>query len=334
MLCGKTALKSIARFAKKHQEELAQCLPLPRGKVPSYSTFQRLSQHLPIESLCKNFNCWMAQHIKTEDIAIDGKSIRSTITNATNSEQSFTSLVSFFGQKSQLIRQVGVLENNKRSEIHLVQELIQKLQINQAVFTLDALHCQKKTVSKITSSNNGYIIAVKQNQPRLHQSIVNQCKTIPSDAWSWKQTGHGHDTKCRLKVWLADDNMKKEWSSLQAYASVRRQGMRDGKFFDTTTYYITSEPMSAWCLAQRIRAHRKIENTLHWTKDVVLNEDECGLTDSQSAANMAIIRNISFNLLVMAGYQSISQGISAMGEKIKTLWKTIVGDERKFMFDK
>ena len=67
-------------------------------------------------------------------------------------------------------------------------------------------------------------------------------------------------------------------------------------------FTIASEVMSAWRFAKRIRHHRLIENTLHWTKDVVLHEDTCGLKKPISAVNMAVVRNISFNLLVMDGY--------------------------------
>jgi len=182
----------------------------------------------------------------------------------------------------------------------------------------------KKTVDSITESGNGYVIAAKMNQPNLHKAIEAKTETKPLDAYSWKQTGHGHDTQCRIKLWEADDEMKHLWSGLQHYISVRRRGIRDGKAFDTVTFYISSETLSAWRFAQLIRDHRKIENTLHWTKDVVLNEDNCGLVTSQQAANMAVIRDISFNLHVMNGHPSISQGISAMGEKVKTLWNMIV----------
>lgn len=123
--------------------------------------------------------------------------------------------------------------------------------------------------------------------------------------------------------------MKAHWPGLERYISVRRWGERDGEAFDHTTYYITSEPCSAWWLAQRIRGHRRIENTLHWTKDVVLNEDDCGLIDSQAATNLAVVRNISFNLLVMAGYRSLSEGIGAMGERIGTLWAMISQPAKK-----
>jgi len=161
------------------------------------------------------------------------------------------------------------------------------------------------------------------NQPSLYKAIAAKTATKPLDAYSWKQTGHGHDAQCRIKIWEADEDMKRQWPGLERYISVRRRGIRDGKEFDTVTFYIASEVLSAWCFAQMIRYHRKIENTLHWTKDVVLNEDNCGLVNSQQAANMAVMRDMSFNLHVMKGYKSISEGISAMGEKVRILWDMI-----------
>lgn len=114
--------------------------------------------------------------------------------------------------------------------------------------------------------------------------------------------------------------MKLKWIGLERYITVHRRSVRNGKAFDSVTFYISSEILSAWRFAQLIRYHRKIENSLHWTKDVILNEDNCGLVNSQQAANMAVIRNICFNLQVMSGYQSMSDAISASGENISILW--------------
>lgn len=143
MLCGNTSLKSIARFAKSHRRELAACLPLRYGRVPSYSTLQRTAHRLDMQQVCEAFNAWMAQ-FSDETMAIDGKSIRSTVQTTDEGKQGFVSLVSFFGQTRQLIHHIGCYENDKRSEQHLVQQLLERLDINKTVFTLDALHCQKK----------------------------------------------------------------------------------------------------------------------------------------------------------------------------------------------
>jgi predicted transposase YbfD/YdcC len=131
-----------------------------------------------------------------------------------------------------------------------------------------------------------------------------------------------------FKVGDANEVMMTKWARLQRYVSVRRQGRRDGKAIDTTTFYLTSKPLSAGCLAQIIRHHRKIETPLHWPKDVVPNEEACGLVNPQAAINLAVIRNIRFNWLVMNGFKSISEGISAMGDNILALWKIIsCGDQ-------
>jgi hypothetical protein len=140
--CGHTGMNAMARFGKSHSNELAEVMPLPRGKAPSSSTIQRLSKAINFDQICNAFNEWMIQYFQEENIAIDGKSINSMVTSCHDSKQNFVSLVSFFGQNSNLIWHVGKLENGKSSEI--VQDLIEQFDIKQSVFTLDALHCQKK----------------------------------------------------------------------------------------------------------------------------------------------------------------------------------------------
>jgi hypothetical protein len=166
MLCGTTSLKGIARFARTHVEVLAQYIPLPRNKPPSFSTVQRLSHHVDCEQVCEQFNRWMDQYPDSETMAIDGKSITSTVTETAEGKQTFTSLVSFFGQRSHLIRQVGQLENDKRSEIDWVQELIGRLRIERSVFTLDALHCQKKRWPRLLSKATATSLPSSTTSPR------------------------------------------------------------------------------------------------------------------------------------------------------------------------
>ncbi len=115
MLCGRTSLKGIARFARTHVQALAEVIPLPRDKAPSYSTLQRLSQQLSIEGLCRQFNRWMPQYAQAETIAIDGKRITRTFPPKEGEKQRVTSLVSFFSHPRQLICGVGKLDLTVRS---------------------------------------------------------------------------------------------------------------------------------------------------------------------------------------------------------------------------
>jgi len=184
----------------------------------------------------------------------------------------------------------------------------------------------------IIESGNGYLTTVKKNQGKLYHSIEKQIQTTkPVSNWSWKQSGHGHETICRAKVYPAPEEMKTIWSGLKQVISVNRQGMRKGKAINTTTYYITSESSGSYALASAIRGHRRIENNLHWVKDVILKEDECGIRACSSAATLGVFRDMSLNLLVQSGFKSITAGIEAMRGQIGKLWQMISGSGKKWV---
>ena len=135
---GYTGLRAMARFGQIYGDWLTEYLPLPRGKAPSCPTLPRFSKGIACNQVIHCFNEWMSQDLTGERIAIDGNSIKSTVTSRQETEPNFVSLVSFFSQHRQLILKVGVLENHQTSEIPVVQELLNQFEITKAVFTLAA----------------------------------------------------------------------------------------------------------------------------------------------------------------------------------------------------
>tara|TARA_B100000378_G_scaffold120834_1_gene97279 strand:- start:7873 stop:8139 length:267 start_codon:yes stop_codon:yes gene_type:complete len=55
--------------------------------------------------------------------------------------------------------------------------------------------------------------------------------------------------------------------------------------------------MSAEPAAAIVRGHWAIENTLHWTLDVVFREDQSRLRKGNGAVNMAIVSHFAINLV-------------------------------------
>ena len=80
----------------------------------------------------------------SEWLAIDGKGLSSTVTNPHDSLQNFVNVVSVFAQQSGLVYDLQAFENGKAFEPRIARQLIRRLGLKDAVFTLDALHCQKK----------------------------------------------------------------------------------------------------------------------------------------------------------------------------------------------
>jgi hypothetical protein len=96
------------------------------------------------------FNKWAQKQAIATGAAIagDGKSLRNTVSNCDNSQQNFISMVSLFSQQQGTVIATGVMENKKESEIRVIQQLLSQLKLDH-VFTMDALHCQKKQSKRL-----------------------------------------------------------------------------------------------------------------------------------------------------------------------------------------
>ena len=93
---------------------------------------------------------WAQQYVDLKEgdwLAVDGKVLNSTITDCNNSYQNFVTMVSVFAHKRGQVLHVAKMENKKESEIPTVRALLESLDIQGCVFSMDALHCQKKQLS-------------------------------------------------------------------------------------------------------------------------------------------------------------------------------------------
>lgn len=147
ILSGYWGYRGLGRFVERHRRELITILRISRAEVPSYSTIRRVMMNLDYEQLTKVFNNWVSQythHLKGQWIALDGKSLKNTVSDCHSSQQNFVTMVSAFSHQRGEVLGLQVMENKKESEINVVRELIELLDLSGVVFTMDALHCQKK----------------------------------------------------------------------------------------------------------------------------------------------------------------------------------------------
>jgi hypothetical protein len=157
--------RGLERFVERHRRSLIKQLALKQGTAPSYSTLRRIMLNVDYTKLNSAFNQWSQEQPMAKGAAIagDGKSLRNTVSNADNNQQNFISMVSLFSQEQGVLVATAIMENKKESEICVIQELLSQLKLENHVFTMDALHCQKKTVEMmIVENNNDYMITVKK----------------------------------------------------------------------------------------------------------------------------------------------------------------------------
>jgi hypothetical protein len=151
-LCGKYAYREIGRFCKLNKSYLISKFGFKNNQVPSYVSIRTFILTVDFSSIQKAFHKWTSNYVPIEAnewIAIDGKSIRSTVSDCSNEYQNFVSLVSLFCCKREQILHVAKLENKKANEGQIVEELLEVLDLKDVIFTLDALHCKKNSYTKL-----------------------------------------------------------------------------------------------------------------------------------------------------------------------------------------
>ena len=139
--------RAIGDFIKRNKEDLLATLKPKNNRLPSFDIIRQVLMHIDFTELSTQFHNWTKQYInisKDEWISVDGKSIGGTLTNTGTIDQDFISLVSLFCSRQKLIFGTAMVTSTKESEIPVVKQLIEALDLKGVTFTLDALHCQKK----------------------------------------------------------------------------------------------------------------------------------------------------------------------------------------------
>lgn len=78
-----------------------------------------------------------------EWIAIDGKSIKGTVTEPGTADQNFVSLVPLYSSLQGVVLATQQFESKQNSELKVVQTMLEALHLEGVILTMDALHCQK-----------------------------------------------------------------------------------------------------------------------------------------------------------------------------------------------
>ncbi len=61
--------------------------------------------------------------------------------------------------------------DTKSNEITAIPLLLELLDLKGCIVTIDAMGCQKEIASAIRGRDADYVLAVKDNQPSLHQAV-------------------------------------------------------------------------------------------------------------------------------------------------------------------
>ncbi len=301
LIAGANNWVDIACFGKQRKRWLKEYLAIE--KIPSHDTLNRVFSLIDPLELNTQLISWLNKTflIEAKIINIDGKFIEGY------SAKDPLILLRAWCQKNKVVLQQFRVPKGT-NEITVVPTLIKALNVENKIFTMDALNSQKENAKIIIETNNHYVMALKGNQHQFFNDIKlfldsitnNEFNNVPYQYYETKDKNHGRTeirrcwTSSYLSEWL---EQLSEWEGLASITVVETEIHSRKKTTINRRYFISSLDANAQKILSIIRSHWSIENQLHWHLDVSMDEDKSTIKDFLGAQNASFLRAFAISLL-------------------------------------
>jgi predicted transposase YbfD/YdcC len=295
-LCGATTCCDIALFGRAKEAMLRTILVLEHG-IPSHDTFSRVFRILDPDGLEKAFRRFtkaFATAAKIKGVvAIDGKALR----RAYESGQSHMPPVMVTAWSAMTRMALANVQAPGNNEAAGALQLVELLQLKDCVVTADALHCHRGMAKAIVERGGDYVLAVKNNQPGLlrdAKTAIAAAERKKTKQVTTKDADHGRkEARTAIVISVKDMAEKHNFPGLKAVARITS---KRGSDETVERYFLMTQPYKPAELLRIVREHWGIENVLHWTLDVVLDEDQTRSRKDHAPANLAVMRRLALNI--------------------------------------
>jgi|SRR6266853_71600 len=304
VLVGADTFVEIELWARERLDWLRRYLNLAHG-IPSHDTFGRLFGLINPAEFEDSFRRWVRSVLPVlgaDVVAIDGKTSR----RSGGVDATALHLVSAFAAGAGLVLgQRATAE--KSNEKTAIPQLLSTLALAGCTVTIDAMGTQANIAQAIQNRGADYVLAVKDNQPKLAESIQDFWDSFrahppshtPHSFTEMVEKDHGRleTRRCYVFDQIHCLHRPEQWPGLKSFAVLESERLLQGKTTLEQRFYISSLAADAERISHAVRAHWSIENRLHWSMDVTFNDDQMRVRTGHAAHNLAVLKHITLNLI-------------------------------------
>lgn len=307
--CNAKTFRQIAIFIKTHFKELSHAFDLGWSRAPSYTTIRNHINGLDSSDVEGAFRVYtqhilpkMRQQNTLRHICVDGKTLRGS-DDRTQSKRAIQKLSLFDAMHNLILAHVEI--EDKTNEIPAFQQVLQEVEIQNTLYTADAMHCQKK-LFEVAADKAGLLIQVKGNQAGLEEDLEQLVKLEkPSDNYiADLDYGHGRMVKRNCQTYnnrISDHLVDTDWAQfiktvIRIERNVQTKDTKSGTWTKTneTAIYISNRLLDAEQAHRLIKNHWGIENLNHHVRDVAFLEDASKIRIKPF--NFSVLRSFVLNI--------------------------------------
>jgi predicted transposase YbfD/YdcC len=229
-------------------------------------------------------------------VNIDGKVLRAT--GKAGNKHAGICLVSAWAQSHRLVLGQKRVEG-KSNEKTAIPDLIDSLDLQGALVSIDATGCSEKIAKSITHKGGDYLLSLKKNQKNLYEQLSEYMskrkESLDRDEWVDFGSGRIEHRRLMSVIGLSYLDDLASWPAIKRVVMVEASREKDGKVQQETRFYLSSLAADATTFNRLVRNHWGIENNLHWMLDVVFREDQSRTRKGNAPENLAILRKTACN---------------------------------------
>jgi len=302
-LAGQKTLSGATQWIRHRASALAEHFGLQREDMPCQMTYCNVLAAIDGKQLddllAAFFVRWEAQSRCGEEpsrlltpestadhaqLAIDGKALRATSRQAHPVHQ----LSCYDVATGTVLWHANV--QDKQNEISALKPLLCPAVVKGRILSLDAMHTQRALCAQVHRLEGDYVLIAKDNQATLKEDLADVFEDRTADRRRWQEAETWDKGQGRLEhrqiICSPDLNdwFGKDWEGIEQVFRLERtvRTLKTGDRHHEVVYGLSSLSLrkaSPSRMLGLVRNHWRIENRLHWRRDVTLGEDACQTRD-------------------------------------------------------